>query len=302
VKYTSEGSITVTCAKYEEPEGLRDLNQVVVEIVVSDTGCGIEKSKLESIFREFERVESTYTKPADDIGVGLGLAVVARIVEQLGGQLRVDSTVNEGSKFSFLIPLSHTQGLPAPDGGQSGSPSLSDSSGRISIAMRGSPHLSTGRSSQGSGKSEIDSFVDDLMRPEGALGLPDHGGAINVRPSRIDLGTSSAVFSRSPVNSPRMEGGTRSGFFPSPHVSPQAVMEHPPTPFEPPKLRTLIVEDNDVNRIILGKRLTLNGHTVVNTTNGQEGLTMIESDQAFDAVFMDIQCVFSFRQLFIDLV
>lgn len=36
---------------------------------------------------------------------GLGLAVVARIVEQLGGQLRIDSQVNAGSKFSFLIPL-----------------------------------------------------------------------------------------------------------------------------------------------------------------------------------------------------
>lgn len=36
---------------------------------------------------------------------GLGLAVVARIVEQLGGQLRVDSQVNTGSRFSFLIPF-----------------------------------------------------------------------------------------------------------------------------------------------------------------------------------------------------
>lgn len=42
-----------------------------------------------------------------DINVvtGLGLAVVARIVEQLGGQLRVDSRLGEGSRFSFLIPF-----------------------------------------------------------------------------------------------------------------------------------------------------------------------------------------------------
>ena len=33
----------------------------------------------------------------------------------------------------------------------------------------------------------------------------------------------------------------------------------------------------------------MNGHTVVNTTNGQEGLEMVEKDQAFDIVFMDIQ-------------
>lgn len=40
-----------------------------------------------------------------DVFKGLGLAVVARIIEQLGGQLRVDSKSNEGSTFSFLIPF-----------------------------------------------------------------------------------------------------------------------------------------------------------------------------------------------------
>lgn len=54
--------------------------------------------------------------------IGLGLAVVARIVEQLGGQLRVDSKPNEGSRFSFLIPFtvfdengSQLQLLTSPD-------------------------------------------------------------------------------------------------------------------------------------------------------------------------------------------
>lgn len=45
------------------------------------------------------------------------MAVVARIVEQLGGQLRVDSTVDKGSRFSFLIPLmlsSESHSLPPP--------------------------------------------------------------------------------------------------------------------------------------------------------------------------------------------
>ena len=42
--------------------------------------------------------------------IGLGLAVVARIVEQLGGQLRVDSRIQEGSRFSFLIPFAMEDG------------------------------------------------------------------------------------------------------------------------------------------------------------------------------------------------
>ena len=48
-------------------------------------------------------------------------------------------------------------------------------------------------------------------------------------------------------------------------------------------------QDNDINRLILAKRLQSVGHTIVNTTNGKEGVEMIEVDQAFDCVLMDIQ-------------
>lgn len=51
-------------------------------------------------------------------------------------------------------------------------------------------------------------------------------------------------------------------------------------------------QDNDINRTILAKRLTLDGHTVVNTTNGQEGVNTIEEDSEFDCVLMDIQSVY----------
>jgi hypothetical protein len=66
---------------------------------------------------------------------GLGLAVVARIVEQLGGQLRVDSEVNFGSRFSFLIPLAlSAEGLEA-------APSA-ESSGSFVDSQAGSPPTS----------------------------------------------------------------------------------------------------------------------------------------------------------------
>ena len=75
-----------------------------------------------------------------------------------------------------------------------------------------------------------------------------------------------------------------------------------------PKLRILIVEvrvfhlsfvrvlligvqDNDINRMILAKRLSLDGHMVVNTSNGLEGLEVVEADRNFDCVLMDIQYV-----------
>ena len=105
MKYTQRGTITVSCRAFSKPEGLRNSKQIAVEIIVDDTGCGIPASKLESIFRELERVESAQPKTSTAPGLGLGLAVVARSVEQLGGQLRVDSKVDQGSRFSFLIPF-----------------------------------------------------------------------------------------------------------------------------------------------------------------------------------------------------
>lgn len=71
VKYTNEGGkITISCRKFKEPAGLRDSKHVAVEIVVSDTGCGIPSEKLESIFREFEQVESSVPRPPDQPGLG----------------------------------------------------------------------------------------------------------------------------------------------------------------------------------------------------------------------------------------
>jgi CheY-like chemotaxis protein len=52
------------------------------------------------------------------------------------------------------------------------------------------------------------------------------------------------------------------------------------------------MQDNNINRTILAKRLRLDGHTVVTTTNGQEGLDKVTSDRAYDVILMDIQSVF----------
>ena len=92
--------------------------------------------------REFK---PTFLRP------GLGLAVVARIVEQLGGQLRVDSKVNEGSRFSFLIPLA----LPLEVDIKSALLSF----GRPDNSPSESIRIPTRRSSQ---SSEIDGLVEAL--------------------------------------------------------------------------------------------------------------------------------------------
>lgn len=69
----------------------------LVEIRVSDTGKGIPKDQLRSIFDAFYT-----TKPN---GIGLGLSIVYRIVEEHGGEILVDSLEKKGTTFTLLLPL-----------------------------------------------------------------------------------------------------------------------------------------------------------------------------------------------------
>ncbi|MFH1748296.1 MAG: ATP-binding protein [Planctomycetota bacterium] len=71
-----------------------------VSVRITDTGCGIPPRIRETIFDPF------FTTKEPGKGTGLGLAVVCRIVEGHGGRLEVDSTVDEGTTFTIVLPLS----------------------------------------------------------------------------------------------------------------------------------------------------------------------------------------------------
>ena len=77
----------------------------LVEVSVRDTGIGIPPEDLERIFGEFEQVTDPARRHQE--GTGLGLALVKRLVEMHGGQIRVDSALGRGSTFTFTIPTAH---------------------------------------------------------------------------------------------------------------------------------------------------------------------------------------------------
>jgi signal transduction histidine kinase len=109
VKYTpSGGRVAVTA----EARGN------TVQVTVQDTGIGIPPADLPHIFDRFYRVQTDATRDIE--GNGLGLAIVKAIVEQHGGQITVESTVGQGSRFVFTLPLASVPALaasqPAPAG------------------------------------------------------------------------------------------------------------------------------------------------------------------------------------------
>lgn len=95
INYTLEGSVDVTL----QPEG----DQVV--IVVRDTGMGIASEHLPRIFERFYRVDKGRSRSTG--GTGLGLSIVKHIVEGHGGQVNVQSALNQGSTFFIRLPVGH---------------------------------------------------------------------------------------------------------------------------------------------------------------------------------------------------
>jgi signal transduction histidine kinase len=78
---------------------------------VSDTGIGIAKDKLETVFAEFRQGDATITSEFG--GTGLGLSITKKFVEMHGGRIWVESEVGRGSTFFFAIPVRVTGGTPA---------------------------------------------------------------------------------------------------------------------------------------------------------------------------------------------
>ncbi|MCC6810432.1 MAG: response regulator [Deltaproteobacteria bacterium] len=82
----------------------RQVNGVVAdEIRVTDSGIGIPKEHLEAIFESFRQVDSGHTRKAG--GTGLGLTITRHLVELHGGRIWVDSEPNQGSTFTFYLPV-----------------------------------------------------------------------------------------------------------------------------------------------------------------------------------------------------
>lgn len=79
---------------------LKELEDRVV-VTVQDNGMGIPQHELSRIFERFYRVDKARSRKTG--GSGLGLSIVKHLVENLGGQISVESTPGVGSKFSFML-------------------------------------------------------------------------------------------------------------------------------------------------------------------------------------------------------
>ena len=98
LKFTEEGTVLIH-ASYEP---INDTS-FSCSFSVKDSGIGISKNEIDSIFEKFSQVDGSFQRKQK--GTGLGLAIVAQLVDLFEGKLDVKSQINEGTTFSFTIPF-----------------------------------------------------------------------------------------------------------------------------------------------------------------------------------------------------
>ncbi len=106
IKFTESGSVTLSAS--------RSANQLV--FTIEDTGIGMNEAQLKHLFNPFEQGDGSLTRKYG--GTGLGLAISKRILDLMGGDIRVESRPGAGSTFTFRIAFveapARVQAPPSP--------------------------------------------------------------------------------------------------------------------------------------------------------------------------------------------
>ncbi|PJF29185.1 MAG: hypothetical protein CUN52_09650, partial [Phototrophicales bacterium] len=94
IKFTEAGSVRIH---------LNQSDDKTVTVAVKDTGVGIAKDKLHTVFERFSQVDGSSTRRAG--GTGLGLTITKQLVELHNGEIFVESELGSGSTFWFTLPI-----------------------------------------------------------------------------------------------------------------------------------------------------------------------------------------------------
>ncbi len=103
VKFTENGEVNFTVNQLPQND---NQNRNLVSFVVKDTGCGIPDDRIESVFEPFAQSDNSISRKFG--GSGLGLSIVKKLVDLMGGTVSVRSSP-EGSKFTVTVPFGVVQ-------------------------------------------------------------------------------------------------------------------------------------------------------------------------------------------------
>ena len=285
LKFTAAGSVKLSI-------GFAAADRGAIEIAVRDSGIGIPPDRLDSIFESFSQVDQSTTRQFG--GTGLGLTICKRLAVAMGGDIRVTSTVGEGSTFSVVFPCrgAGQSFWPRLDAGAGDAPCcIVDVTGEATTETLAAYLAASGfevarRAFAGDVRivfadpSRIEAYATHPARPV-LIALADfgHDGAASpglaaatvVRPVlRSEIEALLACIVRGAAIVPASGAAKAS--------------TARPAPFAP--FNVLVADDNVVNREVAHEALRGLGGSVTLAENGVEAVAAMTAGR-FDIVFMD---------------
>jgi PAS domain S-box-containing protein len=311
IKFTDVGGVLVeVTVETDGDEG----RQPMLRIAVNDTGPGLRAEDVSRIFEEFEQADGTSTRSHG--GAGLGLSISRRIIEAMGGAIRVESTPGRGSRFSFTVPVVEPEAgeIPARSA-LAGLSTLLISDNEMeaeAIAAMLASHGARVERARGSEAAAVRGGPFDAVLVDAALEGPTGGLLERLRAAHLIAGR--AFIMIAPGNRGRLAEYRANGYHnflprpvrgatllrlllsdpavPGPMVGPQgAVPPGPPRPTLRSRPLVLVAEDNEINALLARTALVRAGFEVEMVANGKAALDCVVESWArrrFDAVLMDL--------------
>jgi signal transduction histidine kinase/CheY-like chemotaxis protein/ligand-binding sensor domain-containing protein len=314
IKFTESGEVVLSATLQGRHDG-----GAYVRFAVKDSGIGVPPDKQEKIFQMFEQADTSTTRQYG--GTGLGLAISSRIVQLMGGELRVESTPGQGSTFYFIVNLgtatvSQAAVSPVPaeqlrglrvlivDDNATNLRILEASAKRWNMEVHkadsGAAALQMLQQSTGNRPFQL-ILVDERMPAidgfqviESVRSHPETAEATIMMLSSADQ-VSSAKRCRDlgvdqylvkPIKESELLTAVRRALGREKRLRRRAIGIKHTLPES--KLSILVAEDNAINQRLAVSMLQKMGHTVMIACSGKEALDMYQC-HAFDLIFMDVQ-------------
>ncbi|NRB05906.1 MAG: PAS domain-containing protein [Rhodobacteraceae bacterium] len=253
-------------------------------ITVSDTGVGIPKDKLPTIFDAFKQIDNSKTRNFD--GTGLGLAITKGLMTAMNGTIAATSTLDHGAQFVLTLPTTGTAGHGAPL-----------SSNRVLLLGANADVVSRweNRLSRLGAHTKVVLDCDLAAEPDPPDFVPTDLVICDtaVQPKYSDL-TWAQDLQCFVVGLERPKQAEV--IWLDPFITNQAILDkfgHAVAPQhteeqKSPDIRALVAEDNRTNQLVLKKLLARTGISLTFCNNGQLAFDALSKNHDFDIVLMDI--------------
>lgn len=314
VKYTPEGGkIGVNICEKKT----RLTRTGCFQFVFEDTGIGMSKEFLQRIFQPFERAEDSRIDKIQ--GTGLGMSIVKNVVQMMGGDITVESELNQGSKFTVTILLKLQETEEAKQECLADLHVLVADDEEVACVSVCNMLESLGMKSQWvlSGKEAVQSVIsqkeegDEFQAVILDWKMPDMDGIETAREIRKAVGEEIPViiisaFDWSEIENEAREAGV-DAFISKPifksklSATFQSIFDENSSAAKNPMevyrehnyhgKRALLVDDNEINVQIAKELLEMTGIEVHTAENGKEALEDVlgKPEYYYDILFMDIQ-------------